>query len=64
MPGSAGYLWSKLAAYSDFAWHHPQVKYSKKYCGSMMEDGSDNMVGAVRVLEITSGTELVETVTE
>jgi hypothetical protein len=58
---SADYIWSKLAAYSDISWH-PIIKSSKN-TGSIV-DGSDNMVGAVRVLENTAGKELTETVTD
>ena len=58
---SANTLWDKLAQYSDFSWH-PLIESSKDI-GSI-PDGSPNMVGAVRVLVNTSGTELTETVQE
>ena len=54
-------LWNKLAVYSDFSWH-PQVESSVN--DGSIPDGSDNMVGAVRVLVNTSGAELTETVQE
>jgi hypothetical protein len=58
---SADYVWSKLAAYSDITWHPMMI--SSKNVGSI-EDGSENMVGAVRFLEETDGSKLKETVTE
>ena len=58
---SAEYIWSKLSKYSDFAWH-PSIVTSKDI-GSI-PDGSDNMIGAVRLLVNDSGKELVETVTK
>jgi hypothetical protein len=57
---SATYMWKKLAAYSDFSWH-PGIKESKNV-GSI-EDGSPDMVGAVRLLTKVDGEELKETVT-
>jgi len=57
---SAEFLWEKLAAYSDMSWH-PQIESSKN-TGSI-EDGSDKMIGAERVLVNTAGKRLVETVT-
>jgi hypothetical protein len=57
---SATYMWKKLAAYSDFSWH-PAIKASKNI-GSI-EDGSPDMVGAVRLLTKEDGDELKETVT-
>jgi hypothetical protein len=53
-------MWKKLAAYSDFSWH-PAIKASKNI-GSI-EDGSPDMVGAVRLLTKEDGDELKETVT-
>lgn len=58
---SADYIWGKLAEYSDMSWH-PDIKASENR-GSIA-DGSDNMVGAVRLLTKTDGHELLETVTE
>ena len=58
---SADTLWNKLALYSDFTWH-PQIKSSRN--DGSIPDGSDNMVGAVRVLVNSSGQELTETVQE
>jgi hypothetical protein len=58
---SATYIWKKLAAFSDFSWH-PFVTASKNI-GSI-EDGSPDMVGAVRLLiKKEDGDELKETVT-
>jgi hypothetical protein len=58
---NAAHIWSKLAAYSDMTWH-PEIKASKNI-GSI-EDGSENMVGAVRILTKTDNHELTETITE
>jgi hypothetical protein len=55
----ATYIWKKLAAFSDFSWH-PKVQASKNI-GSI-EDGSPDMVGAVRLLTTVDGGELTETV--
>jgi hypothetical protein len=56
---SATYIWKKLAAFSDFSWH-PKVQASKNI-GSI-EDGSPDMVGAVRLLTTDEG-DFNETVT-
>jgi hypothetical protein len=57
---SADYIWSKLAQFCDMSWH-PLIETSKN-AGSIA-DGSDNMIGAVRILQVSAGKELVETVT-
>jgi hypothetical protein len=58
---SAAYIWGKLAEYSDMSWH-PDIKESKNI--GTINDGSENMVGAVRVLTKSDDHELTETVTE
>lgn len=57
---TADYLWDKIAAYSDFSWH-PQVTASKNI--GNVKDGSDNMIGAVRLITNIKGKEIQETIT-
>ena len=56
----ADYIWAKLADYSDFAWH-PEMKDSQNI--GTIPDGSENMVGAVRLLTKNDGHQLKETIT-
>ena len=58
---SADYIWTRLAEFSDFAWH-PEIKESRDI-GSI-PDGSANMIGAVRLLTKHDGAQLKEVITE
>jgi hypothetical protein len=57
---SAAYIWTKLAEFSDMSWH-PLIDTSKN--AGNIADGSESIIGDVRILQVSAGKELVETVT-